>query len=112
MNELPPAHEKDDHSHEAPAAEKPASTLPTSVMVLGFIAITLVGVLIASAIRSKPAAEAKEPGDDTALREAKARIQMLQNSVNEERAKLGLSPMYGQDTRGRPAEAKAACCAK
>ena len=99
MNELPPAHDKDHHSPDAPAAEKPAASLPTSVLALGFIAITLVGVLIASAVKSKPAAETKEPGDDTALREAKARIQMLQNSVNDERAKLGLSPMYGQETQ-------------
>lgn len=101
MNELPPGPEKERPPHESHAeAAKPASALPTSVLAMGFIAVTLVGVLIASAIRSKPAvAETKEDKDDPALRDAKARIEMLQESVNSERQKLGLSPMYGQTAK-------------
>lgn len=102
MNDLPPAPETEKPAVESPVAEKPAATLPTSVLALGFIAITLVGVLIAMAIKSKPAdsgASAAKEGDDPALRDAKARIQLLQSSVNQERAKLGLSPMYGDSTQ-------------
>ena len=102
MNDLPPAPETEKTAVEAPVAEKPAATLPTSVLALGFIAITLVGVLIAMAIKSKPAdgsVSAAKEGDDPALRDAKARIQLLQGSVNQERAKLGLSPMYGDSTQ-------------
>lgn len=100
MTELPPGPEKEHPSHETPAeAPKPAAALPTSVLAMGFIAVTLVGVLIASAIRSKPAQEAKEDKEDPALREARARIEMLQESVNTERQKLGLSPIYDQTAK-------------
>jgi outer membrane protein OmpA-like peptidoglycan-associated protein len=73
-------------------------TLPTSVLVLGFLAIALVGVLIAMAIKSRPDTAKAGEENDPALREAKAKMQMLQTSLNQERAKLGLSPLYGQTT--------------
>lgn len=104
MNELPPSPENENRPQETPpvdkpAADKPAVSLPTSVLAMGFIAVTLVGVLIAGAIRSRPATETKENVEDPALREAKARIQMLQSSVNAERQKMGLSPLYGQTSQ-------------
>ncbi|QJE95536.1 OmpA family protein [Luteolibacter luteus] len=101
MSELPPDPEKEHLPHETPAeTPKSTTTLPTSVLAMGFIAVTLVGVLIASAIRSRPAVpDTKDEKDDPALRDARARIQMLQESVNTERQKLGLSPMYGQTAK-------------
>lgn len=100
MNELPPGPEKEHPPHDPqPDAAKPAAALPTSVLAMGFIAVALVGVLIASAIRSKPAPETKDEKEDPALREARARIEMLQESVNSERQKLGLSPIYGQTAK-------------
>ncbi len=94
MNEQqPPAPEQDPQAAGSPPAGKPASALPASVLAMGFVAVTLVGVLIASAVRSKPAAA--KPGEDAGLKDARARIQLLQENVNRERAKLGLSPLYG-----------------
>ncbi len=100
MSELPPAHEKDDLLPEGHAAESPAAPLSPAVLALGFVAIALVGFLIASAIASKPAkGSAGAEESDPALRDTKARIQLLQNNVNQERAKLGLSPLYGETTQ-------------
>ncbi|WP_193211093.1 OmpA family protein [Luteolibacter marinus] len=106
MNPPDDAPETEPHVEEHHPEEKSAVTLPTSVLALGFIAIALVGVLIATAIRSRPAEPAgANAGDDPALREAKAKIQMLQSSVNQERAKLGLSPLYGETTESAEAVA-------
>lgn len=104
-NDAPP--EADKPVEDTPTEEKSAVTLPTSTLALGFIAIVLVGVLIAMAIRSGPADSKKEvsASEETAIREAKAKIQMLQSSVNQERAKLGLSPLYGEDTEAAEAVA-------
>lgn len=105
MNEQPAAPEPEKPAVE-PAAEKSAVTLPTSVLALGFIAIALVGVLIATAIKSRPAEQsAASDGDDSAVREAKAQLQMLQSSVDQERAKLGMSPRYGDTTQSAQAVA-------
>jgi len=106
MNEHPTSPEPEEKDVEtSPDAGKSTVTLPTSVLALGFIAIALVGVLIAVAIKSRPATAtdtAAEEGDP-ALRDAKARVQMLQTSLNQERSKLGLSPLYGQTTEAADA---------
>lgn len=99
MNEHPAAPEPEPHDAETPPdAGKSPVTLPTSVLALGFLAIALVGVLIAMAIKSRPDTAKAGEENDPALREAKAKMQMLQTSLNQERAKLGLSPLYGQTT--------------
>jgi outer membrane protein OmpA-like peptidoglycan-associated protein len=110
MNEHPAAPEHEPHDEEtspSPATGKSTVTLPTSVLALGFIAIALVGVLIATAIKSRPATTTAKAGEenDPALREAKAKVQMLQTSLNQERTKLGLSPLYGQTTESAEAVA-------
>ncbi|MCW1926043.1 OmpA family protein [Luteolibacter arcticus] len=109
MNEHPATPEPEQHDVEtSPDTGKSSVTLPTSVMALGFIAIALVGVLIAMAIKSRPAAEAAAGAtdeNDPAMREAKAKVQLLQTSLNQERAKLGLSPLYGQTTESAEAVA-------
>ena len=104
MNEHPAAPEPEKHDVETPPDGKSSVALPTSVLALGFMAIALVGVLIAMAIKSRPGDDAAE-GDDAALREAKAKVQMLQTNLNQERAKLGLSPLYGQTTESAEAVA-------
>jgi outer membrane protein OmpA-like peptidoglycan-associated protein len=88
-------------AHESHEPAKSSVNLPTSVLALGFIAIALVGVLIATAIKSRPAdsAAADTTTEDPAIREAKAKLQMLQSSLNQDRAKLGLSPLYGDTTQ-------------
>jgi outer membrane protein OmpA-like peptidoglycan-associated protein len=95
MNEQPSAPEPEKHDEEAAAAVKSSVNLPTSVLALGFIAIALVGVLIATAIKSRPA-EGTANAEDPVLKETKARLQMLQSSVDQERAKMGMSPRYGE----------------
>lgn len=95
MNEQPSAPEPEKHDEDAAAAVKSSVTLPTSVLALGFIAIALVGVLIATAIKSRPA-EGTTNAEDPVLKETKARLQMLQSSVDQERAKMGMSPRYGE----------------
>lgn len=104
MNEEPASPETDKPHAEAPETAKPSVNLPTSVLALGFIAIALVGVLIATAIKSRPT-DAADATDDPALREAKAKLQLLQSSLNQERAKLGLSPLYGDTTQSAEAVA-------
>ena len=105
MNEEPAAPETDKPHAEATETAKSAVNLPTSVLALGFIAIALVGVLIATAIKSRPAEAAAATNDDPALREAKAKLQLLQSSLNQDRAKLGLSPLYGDTTQSAEAVA-------
>lgn len=110
MNEEPAAPETEKphaESHDAPESAKSSVNLPTSVLALGFIAIALVGVLIATAIKSRPsdAPAANSDSEDPALREAKAKLQMLQSSLNQDRAKLGLSPLYGDTTQSAEAVA-------
>lgn len=110
MNEEPAAPETDKphaESHDAPESAKSSVNLPTSVLALGFIAIALVGVLIATAIKSRPSdsSAAAAETEDPALREAKAKLQMLQSSLNQDRAKLGLSPLYGDTTQSAEAVA-------
>lgn len=105
MNEEPAAPETDKPHAEAQETAKSSVNLPTSVLALGFIAIALVGVLIATAIRSRPAEAATASNDDPALREAKAKLQLLQSSLNQDRAKLGLSPLYGDTTQSAEAVA-------
>lgn len=101
MTEPTDAPETEKPHEESHAEEKSTVALPTSILALGFIAIALVGVLIASAIRARPGdtAASGDSAEDSALREAKAKIQMLQSSVNADRAKLGLSPLYGETTQ-------------
>jgi outer membrane protein OmpA-like peptidoglycan-associated protein len=104
MNEEPTAPETDKQPTETPDSHEPAKStvnLPTSVLALGFIAIALVGVLIATAIKSRPAesAAAGATSEDPTIREAKAKLQLLQSSLNQDRAKLGLSPLYGDTTQ-------------
>jgi outer membrane protein OmpA-like peptidoglycan-associated protein len=99
MNEHPAAPEPEKHDEQTESAAKSSVTLPTSVLALGFIAIALVGVLIAMAIKSRPVeGTAQKEQDDAGLREAKARLQMIQTNLNQDRAKLGLPPLYGQTT--------------
>ncbi|RYD47439.1 MAG: hypothetical protein EOP83_28055, partial [Verrucomicrobiaceae bacterium] len=115
MNErpTPPEHEQEHEPHDeetstSPATVKSAVNLPTSVLALGFVAIALVGVIIAMTIKSSRPANATaaaSEGDDPAMREAKAKMQMLQTSLNQERTKLGLSPLYGQTTESAEAVA-------
>jgi len=98
MNEEPSAPETDKLQAEATEPAKSSVNLPTSVLALGFIAIALVGVLIATAIKSRPAetpAAASNTTEDPAIREAKAKLQMLQRSYDQDRAKMGMSPRYG-----------------
>jgi outer membrane protein OmpA-like peptidoglycan-associated protein len=95
MDEPTSSPETPQHEPDSTAAVKSSVTLPTSVLALGFIAIALVGVLIATAIRSRPADPAAAAKDDPLMKETKARLQMLQSSVDQERAKLGMSPLYG-----------------
>jgi outer membrane protein OmpA-like peptidoglycan-associated protein len=97
MNEESAAPETEKPHAEATEPMKSSVNLPTSVLALGFIAIALVGVLIATAIRSRPAETAAAPAEteDPALREAKARLQMIQSSYDQDRAKMGMSPRYG-----------------
>jgi outer membrane protein OmpA-like peptidoglycan-associated protein len=101
MNEERSAPETDKPHAEPTEPAKSSVNLPTSVLALGFIAIALVGVLIATAIKSRPAetAAADTTAEDPAIREAKAKLQMLQSSLNQDRAKLGLSPLYGDTTQ-------------
>lgn len=112
MNEEPAAPETEkphSETHEATDSGKSSVNLPTSVLALGFIAIALVGVLIATAIRSRPAdAAAPAAGaesEDPAIREAKAQLQLMKSSLNQDRAKLGLSPLYGDTTQSAEAVA-------
>lgn len=110
MNEHPAAPETEPHDEEtptSPATGKSTVTLPTSVLALGFIAIALVGVLIAMAIKARPATTTVKTGgeDDPTIREGKAKLQMMQTSLNQERTKLGLSPLYGQTTESAEAVA-------
>lgn len=107
MNEEPAAPETEKHHAEATETAKSSVSLPTSVLALGFIAIALVGVLIATAIKSRPA-DAAGPAaasDDPAIREAKAKLQLLQSSVNQERQRLGMTPLYGDTTQSAEAVA-------
>lgn len=100
MNEEPAAPETDKPHAEPSEPAKSSVNLPTSVLALGFIAIALVGVLIATAIKSRPAETAAATDtEDPAIREAKAKLQLLQSSLNQDRAKLGLSPLYGDTTQ-------------
>ncbi len=107
MNEEPSAPETEKPHAEASENAKSSVNLPTSVLALGFIAIALVGVLIATAIKSRPAepSTAASTIEDPAIREAKAKLQMLQSSLNQDRAKLGLSPLYGDTTQSAEAVA-------
>ena len=113
MNEEPATPETDKahpEAHEAPDSAKSSVNLPTSVLALGFIAIALVGVLIATAIRSRPADGAAAPpagseSEDPAIREAKAQLELMKSSLNQDRAKLGLSPLYGDTTQSAEAVA-------
>jgi flagellar motor protein MotB len=107
MNEEPSAPETEKPQTESTETAKSSVNLPTSVLALGFIAIALVGVLIATAIKSRPAeaAAAGSTSEDPAIREAKAKLQMLQSSLNQDRARLGLSPLYGDNTQAAEAVA-------
>jgi outer membrane protein OmpA-like peptidoglycan-associated protein len=106
MNEEPAAHEPEKTQPETPESTRSSVSLPTSVLALGFIAVALVGVLIATAIKSRPAEGSNAAAaDDPALREAKAKLQLLQSSLNQDRAKLGLSPLYGDTTQSAEAVA-------
>lgn len=110
MNEEPSAPETEKphaDSHDVQESAKSSVNLPTSVLALGFIAIALVGVLIATAIKSRPAETpaTASTSEDPAIREAKAKLQMLQSSLNQDRAKLGLSPLYGDTTQSAEAVA-------
>ena len=85
------------HVPEAePAPAHPATSVPTSVLVLGFIAVVLLGVLVAVSLKDKP--EKGGGTEDPSIKEMKGRLQALQNNVNQDRAKLGLSPLYNSDT--------------
>ncbi|MCW1887609.1 OmpA family protein [Luteolibacter flavescens] len=105
MNEQPAAPEPEKHAEAPEAAEstsapKAATTpLPNSVLALGFVVIALVGILIAMAMKSRPAGTSADAAGDPALREQKAQLEILQSSINQERAKLGLTPLYGDTTR-------------
>ncbi len=79
----------------APPAAPSSASPPTSVILLGFAAVALLGVLIAISMGGS-----RDPsgGDDEGVRELKARIQLQQQNLNAERARLGLSPLYGDET--------------
>ena len=79
---------------ESTAAPRPATpgTLPASVLVLGFVVVVLLGVLVAMALRPKGDKDLAE--EDPALRDLKGRLQAQQESLNQERLKMGLSPLY------------------
>jgi outer membrane protein OmpA-like peptidoglycan-associated protein len=79
------------------ADAKPALSVPTSVLALGFIAVVLLGVLVAVSLKDKPE-KSTSGSEDPALKEMKGRLQALQNNVNQDRAKLGLSPLYDAGT--------------
>lgn len=107
MNEEPAAPETEKPHAEATEAAKSSVNPLTLVLALGFIAIALLGMLIATAAkawRDEPAAAASTT-EDPAIREAKAKLQMLQSSLNQDRAKLGLSPLYGDTTQSAEAVA-------
>ncbi|MCW1915140.1 OmpA family protein [Luteolibacter sp. GHJ8] len=81
---------------QAPAPETPTTktiaAVPPSVLALGFIAIVLLGVLVAVSLKDKSGKDTST--EDPALKEMKGRLQALQDNVNQDRAKLGLSPLY------------------
>lgn len=77
---------------ETPAAAPKPAAIPPSVLTLGFIAIVLLGVLVAVSLKDKAGTDSKS-GDPT-VKEMKGRLQALQDTVNQDRAKLGLSPLY------------------
>jgi outer membrane protein OmpA-like peptidoglycan-associated protein len=95
MNPEPSASETQDPAPEAIAA-KPATAIPTTVLALGFIAVVLLGVLVAVSLKDK--SEKGAGTEDPALKEMKGRLQALQDDVNQDRAKLGLSPLYNTGT--------------
>lgn len=101
-----PSPEKDSHvapaAHDEAASATPATparaSLPNSVLVLGFCAIALLGVLIALTLKPSGKSGAAGPDDDLAVRDLKARIQLQRENLNAEAAKLNLPPLYGSDT--------------
>ncbi|WP_035606591.1 OmpA family protein [Haloferula sp. BvORR071] len=81
-----------------PVVTKP--TMPPSVLILGFMVVVLLGVLVALALKPKDAGGNDTAAtDDPAMRDMKARLQLMQENVNQDRAKLGLSPLYTGETR-------------
>jgi len=84
---------------EPPTPEThPAKPLPASVLILGFIVVVLLGVLVAMGLKPKKG-EGSASAEDPGLREMKARLQLMQENVNQDRAKLGLSPLYTGETK-------------
>jgi len=103
MKEEPSAPELEIHAPESAAAGKTAVTVPTTVLVLGFAVVLLLGVLIAMAFKSKPAASAEAPeaaegSEDPAMRALKAQLQVMKENLNRDRVKLNLSPAYDTST--------------
>ncbi|WP_367874797.1 OmpA family protein [Luteolibacter sp. Populi] len=95
MNPEPPL-----NTPEAPAPESNAAKpLPASVLILGFVVVVLLGVLVAMGLKPKKGGESSASAEDPGLREMKARLQLMQENVNQDRAKLGLSPLYTGDTK-------------
>lgn len=95
MSEEPtaPADEKE-NVVETPSAVPKGGNPPTSVVVLGFVAVALLGVLIAITVGGRPGSS---PGDEEAVRELKAQLQLRQEALAAERARLGLAPMFSED---------------
>lgn len=91
MNPEPATPEPQAPAPETPVA-KTTAAVPPSVLALGFIAIVLLGVLVAVSLKDKSGKDAST--EDPALKEMKGRLQALQDNVNQDRAKLGLSPLY------------------
>lgn len=89
-----PADEKE-NAAETPVATPKSANPPVSVIVLGFVSVALLGVLVALTVGGR---QDKDSGHDSeTMRELKARIQLQQQTLNTERAKLGLAPMFGED---------------
>lgn len=84
----------DSSAPESAAAASRASggSVPASVLILGFVVVVLLGVLVAVSLRPKDGKASTE--EDPAIRDLKGRLQAQQESVNQERLKLGLSPLY------------------
>ncbi len=96
MSEEPAAPTDEKQTAAAPEAAPSSANPPTSVILLGFAAVALLGVLIA--ISMGGGSRDSSGGDDEGVRELKARIQLQQQALNSERARLGLTPLYGGET--------------
>ncbi len=94
MNPEPSAPEPNSPAPETSAAS-PVSTIPTSVLALGFIAVVLLGVLVAVSLKSKPENGGTE---DPAVKDLKGHVQAMRENLNQDRAQLGLSPLYNANT--------------